>query len=395
VAIEPARLEQGKQVFDRVSEWKQRHARSAMALRVTVEMDAENLISDIISNGQWSDCQKQEISETRRSITCPVRYPEFGNEVPVLVAGAYQRKQNSAARVLFLPGNEAAAENVLQAMSSLTPYAQSSAHQMPEIVALPEGMAAFDSGAILFTPLRAIPEKELGHMLIHTVQHAALPSSRPWISEGVAHLAQATLVEQQYGRAGALEFMGRRRLALALAEPDNPDPTRNSLINTSDEIFYRTKAMFVWWMLRDMVGDDALKAALAHYRPQEDREATYMQHLIETEGKRSLQSFFDDWVYRDRGLPEFKVTAVFPREKLGGGYLVTVTVENSGGVGAEVPVILKSKQTDVTARQFVPAHDKASIRIDFPMLPTTAHVNDGSIPESDPEDNEFTVPPKP
>ena len=30
-----------------------------------------------------------------------------------------------------------------------------------------------------------------------------------------------------------------------------------SLVNTTNEELYRSKAMCVWWMLRDMVGDSA------------------------------------------------------------------------------------------------------------------------------------------
>ncbi len=91
----------------------------------------------------------------------------------------------------------------------------------------------------------------------------------------------------------------------------------NALINTSIEEFYRSKAMYVWWMLRDMIGEDALKKALAAYRPDADTTPSYMQHLIEAQTKRDLGWFFDDWVYRDRGLPDFRVASVYPRQMLG------------------------------------------------------------------------------
>ncbi len=58
-----------------------------------------------------------------------------------------------------------------------------------------------------------------------------------------------------------------------------------SLINTSIEELYRSKALYVWWMLRDMIGDDALKKALAAYRPDADTSPAYMQHLIEAQTK--------------------------------------------------------------------------------------------------------------
>ena len=69
--------------------------------------------------------------------------------------------------------------------------------------------------------------------------------------------------------------------------------------------------MCVWWMLRDMVGDQALKKALASYRPEQDKEPSYMQKLIQAQTQKNLEWFFDDWVYRDRGLPDFKVESAF------------------------------------------------------------------------------------
>ena len=59
--------------------------------------------------------------------------------------------------------------------------------------------------------------------------------------------------------------------------------------------------------------------------------------LIEQAGKRPLEWFFDDWVYRDRGLPDFRVESVFPRATLNGTYVVTVTVANDGEAAAEKP----------------------------------------------------------
>ena len=38
-----------------------------------------------------------------------------------------------------------------------------------------------------------------------------------------------------------------------------------------------------------------------------DVSTTYFQGLLEEGNKRDLEWFFDDWVYRDRGLPEFRV----------------------------------------------------------------------------------------
>ncbi len=149
--------------------------------------------------------------------------------------------------------------------------------------------------------------------------------------------------------------------------------------------------MYVWWMLRDMVSESALKQALATYRPEADTKPDYMQHLIEAQTKRDLQTFFDDWVYHDRGLPDLHIGSVYPREMLGNNYVVTVTVENNGGAGAEVPVTLKMEQAQVTKRLEVAAKSQATVRFEAASLPQEIAVNDGSVPESDTSNHAYKI----
>jgi aminopeptidase N len=151
--------------------------------------------------------------------------------------------------------------------------------------------------------------------------------------------------------------------------------------------------MYVWWMLRDMIGDVALKKVLATYHPEQDKESSYVQHLIEAQAHRDLQWFFDDWVYRDHGLPDFRVESAHPRATVDGGYVVTVTVENLGEAGAELPVTLRMVNGEVTKRLEVHAKSKASIRIEASSAPKEVVVNDGSVPESDVNNNVLEVPP--
>jgi aminopeptidase N len=126
----------------------------------------------------------------------------------------------------------------------------------------------------------------------------------------------------------------------------------------------------------------ALKKALAAYSPEQDKDPAYLQRLVEAQSKRDLEWFFDDWVYRDKGLPDFRVESAVPRATLGGAYIVTVTIENIGNAGAEVPVKLVGDGGEVTMRLQVPAKGKTSIRIEIPSAPQQVEVNDGSVPES-------------
>jgi len=151
--------------------------------------------------------------------------------------------------------------------------------------------------------------------------------------------------------------------------------------------------MFVWWMLRDMVGEETLNAALHNYKASDDKDSAYMQKLIETQAHRDLHWFFDDWVYHDRGLPDFRVESVYPSQLPSGGYMVTVTVENLGEAGAEVPVTLHMQTGEASERLLIHGRSKASVRIQASSLPQEVTVNDGSVPESDISNNGYKLEP--
>jgi aminopeptidase N len=162
--------------------------------------------------------------------------------------------------------------------------------------------------------MAAEDSKLAGINLVHELVHSALPSSRPWVYEGLAHFAEAMYREQQGGRQAALDFLGSApggvsgfgKRSGGRSSWRKNDPQKNvgqPLATTFDETYYRSKAAYVWWMLRDMVGDDALKQAIAKYRAEDDKDPNMWSGLIEAAAKRDLGWFFDDWVYQDRGLP--------------------------------------------------------------------------------------------
>jgi hypothetical protein len=133
-----------------------------------------------------------------------------------------------------------------------------------------------------------------------------------------------------------------------------------------------------------MIGEPALKKALASYHPDDDKEQPYIQRLIQAQTQRDLQWFFDDWVYHDRGLPEFKIESAFARKTLPGAYVLTVTVSNLSAVGAEVPLTVKYAGGEVTQKLVVRGKSNGVIRVEVPKPPEEVTVNDGSVPESEP-----------
>jgi hypothetical protein len=379
VAIAPALLSSGNKVFENVGRWKLRNADAMLRANVRVTAKEKRLIAS--GNAATKEIDGDSPIE--------VSFPGQMVAPPVIVIASLGENSTTRGTIIFLRGREDAGKAFHESLERLeAPYP--AAKGVPAmVVQLPDGWSPYESGATLFTPFTQSNPAEVQSALMHTVEHAAFYSFRPWIYEGVAHLTQLTLMEQRKGRAAALAYLEERRGSLAIAEAGG---ARNqSLVTASDEVFYRTKAMFVWWMLRDMLGDDALKRALAKYRAEDDKESSYIQRLLEAECKKSLEQFFDDWVYRDKGLPDFSVVSVYPRQLATGGFLVTVTVENSGDAGAEVLVRIPVKDSEQSARLYVPAKGRASARIEVPIPLTRVVVNDGSVPERDVNNNEFTV----
>jgi hypothetical protein len=327
-----------------------------------------------------------------------------GSTTPFLVIGNYQKLDNAAADIAWIAAHKPAADDYVLALNQVSPSVSvwlgghSPANgAKPRVIDLPDANAApFESGNTLLMPLTGDDTS----MLLTAVQQAAqldFPSPRAWISQGLARYAQVRYIEQEKSREAALTYLQSHRAALTEtvhgnAGQGNDTAAEHSLINSVDEFYVQTKAMNVWWMLRDLVGETAFTAALHNYRSNEDKDAMYMQKLLEAQSHRDLTWFFDDWVYRDRGLPDLRIDSVYSRPIVSGGYMVTVTVENLGGAAVEVPVTLQMVTGEATEKLLVPGKSKASVRITAGSAPMKVTVNgDGSVPESDTTNNTYKI----
>ena len=358
VATESADLSEGNTVFETLGRWKAREAEASLKIKLT-HSGATGEPPLLICNGK-SGQQFHEQMGRAYSVGAEYSFDPLGTTVPLFAIGSYDALERPSLKTSFLPGHKSGAENYALAADLAVPLVTEwfgAPRQKAETVDLADPEAAsFESGPMLLTPLGSTNSAVYELSAVHQLTHAAFFSARLWIYEGLAHFAQALEREQQSGRPAALDFMSRHRTAIvdaekALAATHSENEAANqSLINTSIEEFYRSKAMYVWWMLRDMVGDATLKKALSAYHSDQDKESSYVQHLIEAQTHRDLEWFFDDWVYRDRGLPDFRVETAYPRARVDGGSILTVTINNLGDAGAEVPVTLRMEDGEVTKR---------------------------------------------
>jgi hypothetical protein len=251
----------------------------------------------------------------------------------------------------------------------------------------------FEDGALLVSPMSAKDSSVLSYVLVHSLAHAWFSSPQVWLDEGVAQFLSLLWIEQSEGRDAAIRMLQHQSNTLALAEPAVTQASGTStedqtLIRARDEVYYRTKAAAVLWMLRSVGGDAGLKQALQLYRHEgkQDEDPKEFERVLEQVLHKDLRWFFDDWVYHDRGLPDLSIVSIMPRElpaqgDKSGGWLIAVEVHNDGDAVAEVPVTVRSGTLSATERIRIPGRSSTSTRIVFEGDPAEVTVNDGSVPE--------------
>jgi hypothetical protein len=426
VSIDAVSMSDGIAVSDAIALWKARHRSSKFFSYVSVPVQNDNdrpcilsnaaptggyfRVSGGIVNGESTGAKPAQAYPQNRGITLQTQGLE--NTVPAFVLMTNcDSLSRPAVEINFSPDHSLIAKDYAAAAEANEPvldeWAPVASNRAIKIIELTDPNASpYQDGATLFAPLQSATQQNLQLFMVPTQVAARFNTPRAWIQKGLGLFLQAMLERGHGGRDAALKFLDQYEAPMAKAEelaraakPSNAGPQQHSdsdetLLNTSDELYLRVKGGFVFWMLRDLLDDTVLQHALAAYRADADKEPTYFQKLLEAQTRRDLEWFFDDWVYRDRGLPDFRVPTAFARKLLNSTsssnqYQVTATIENVGDAGAEVPVSVATAKGEKTVRVLVRAHDKGYARVDLPELPTRVVVNDGSVPESDTNNNTY------
>ncbi|MGA3071374.1 MAG: hypothetical protein ABSD43_14295 [Terracidiphilus sp.] len=463
VASVPVILGDGARLFDAIGEHKLRLAGARFRLRLTVEFPHGQAPTVALIDGHPAAltvtepaAASDEAQEVASVATASLDGAVLGFEAPSLFVAIRTPHPGANLTAWTLPEDDAAAQSWTAAETQVTPFLQGWLGQRPRsqltLLDLPGAQdAPFETGALLATPIRqadpAASLDQLDGILVHALTHAwlASPSASPqppnqpppaWLDEGVAGFMGTLWIEKQRGRDQALGSLEASRAALALAEPESPGQSPGQpLAAAISPVYYRTKAAYVLWMLRDLAGDSTLAAALRAYNPTQkvagNRQAAEklypapsscqgttsvvpqmpqkepgalapegnssagppasapcaarspFERLLEDAGaRRDLSWFFADWVDADKGLPDLSIAGVFPSATSAGNWLVAVNVANSGYASAEVPVTVRSASASVTQRLLVPARGKAVQRILIQGQPTEVQVNDGTVPET-------------
>jgi hypothetical protein len=398
ITTESADFSEGNSLFEVSDRWKAREAKEEMRVDLCTGL-VDSTMPFMIMN---EPPRKEGNGGGYDNQICRLyRFEPLGTVTPTFAIANYVSTFKAPLTLLSLPGHEAGAATYSNALEPAIKFVSGWFGQPTAPVTIADfadpNSAPFESGTLLMASMAAEDSKLAGINLVHELVHSALPSSRPWVYEGLAHFAEAMYRQEQGGRQAALDLLGLHRAAFLDSEKEASATSQKSagqpLASTFDETYYRSKAAYVWWMLRDMVGDDALKQAIRKYRAEDDtvKDPKYVEQLIESAAKRDLGWFFDDWVYQDRGLPDFHVQSVHPWKTEKGVQFMTVTLENLGNAGAEVPFTIVFEGGEITKRIEVRAKATATTRVEVPGTASEVVINDGSVPESNLTNNVFKI----
>jgi len=392
VASVPVALGDGAKFFTEAAAERQRQSQATVTMRVTEEFfgEAPNLA---VLDGEVLTVTPTSLPAAAGVpgiVTCTLPPTRLGLASPSLFLLRRTAQEGNGVKVFARTEDVANAQAYLSAASIVAPLINRWLGTDPrgalDIVDLPEGDdAPFEDGDVLFADVRGTEPGKLTDVLVHSLSHLYFRSSYAWLQEGVPSFMGSLWLEQNRGRDIAIQQLDNTRGALSLAEPGDAASAgidRQALLVARDPVYYRTKATYVLWMLRDLAGDNALARALRAYQPGSDTAGTGFEQVLEQASGKDLKWFFDDWVYHDRGLPDLSIAGVYPNKaSVPGSYIVAVDVSNSGTAEAQVPVSVSSGTATVTEMLRIPAKSKVSHRFVLQGQPEEVAVNDGTVPE--------------
>lgn len=386
----PALLGDGDKVFAEIGRQKLHSASATVAINLTLEYYLAPP-TVIVLDGHFVPVPKPSVTPTINYpgvLTCSLPPTRLGFNIPSLFLGYGTLSRANGVLVFANSGDESGEKALVHAASEVQPlvarWLGPKSNAPVTAIDLPEpGDLPWAQGALLLTSLKNPPSDGFAPMISQALAHAHFQSPREWLNEGVAAFIQTLWIEHTSTRTRALESLELERRALALAEPASPGVSSGEpLIHASDPIYFRTKATFVLWMLRDLTSSDDLATALQAYKPAADTTPAYFQGLIQQASGKHLQWFFENWVYHDRGLPDLAIASVHTSPTSTSGlYLTAVDIVNNGYAETNVPVTVSSANNTLTERVLLPPQTHTVQRMIVQGIPDQVTVNNGIVPE--------------
>jgi hypothetical protein len=393
----PVILGDGAHLFDEIGRQKLRSSGTEFRLRLTVEFPHGQAPTVALINGNAIPLKAVD-SQTANSDLPGIATADTGPtaltfESPGLFVATEAAHPDTHLTVYTVPEDEQAAKSWLTAATNVSPLIERWLGPTPRtqltILDLPDPEdVPWESGPLLAIPLRGGPSGQISSLLAHALTHAWMAPSPYWLNEGTANFMGTLWDDHLHRRDQALGSLEEGRQALALEEPPSPgEGAGQPLVHATSPVYYRTKATYILWMLRDLVGDDALAAVLSASvkgatTVTGDPSASFQTALMTAAPRANLKWLFADWIDADHGLPDLSIDKVFPNAVQSGNWLVSVTISNAGYAAAEVPVTVRSATNTTTERVLIPARGTVTPRLLVQGKPTEIQVNDGTVPET-------------
>ncbi|WP_348263214.1 hypothetical protein P8935_01340 [Telmatobacter sp. DSM 110680] len=398
VSSTPVIIGDGARLFDEIGNQKLHAAGTAFRLRLTVEFPHGHPPTIAVINGHAVSLKisdPQSLGEDVPGIATADTGPStLAFESPSLFVATRTAHPGPHLTAYTAPEDESAVKEWLAVATNVAPMIERWLGPDPRtqltVLDLPDpDDLPWESGPLLAIPVRDAPSDQLAAILSHALTHAWMAPEPYWLNEGTANFMGTLWDDHQHHRDRALATLEAGRQALALAEPPSPgEGAGQPLAAAISPVYYRTKAAYILWMLRDLVGDDALAAALRASnaaesgKPANAEMPSSFQALLKAQGPRNLNWLFADWIDADHGLPDLTIDRVFPNAVQSGNWLTSVTISNAGYAAAQVPVTVRSATNNTTERVFVPAHGTVTPRILVQGKPIEVQLNDGTVPET-------------
>jgi hypothetical protein len=300
VSTVPVILGDGARLFDEIGQHKLRLSGAHFRLRFAVEFRHGLAPSVALVNGHPVPLAVTDTGgsggEVDGAATADSGPQTLGFEAPSLFLAIRTPKTAPNTSLWLLPDDEPALQPWSDAASAVTPFLETWLGHHPRspltILDLPDAQdAPYETGSLLAAPIRPASQDQLTGVLAHALTHAWVQSPRAWLNEGLATFIGTLWTEKQHGRDQALETLESARPALALAEPVSPGESPGQpLAQAISPIYYRTKAAYVFWMLRSTLGDPALSAALRAYNPTADLVPANAQNTASASGSNPAQT---------------------------------------------------------------------------------------------------------
>ena len=394
VSSEPVILGDGARLFDEIGRQKLHAVGMPFRLKLTVEFPHGQAPTIATANGHAlkldvADLKTQD-AEVPGTATADTGLMKLTFESPSLFVAARTAHPGSHLNVYTTAEDIVAAKSWTAAAATVSPTIEHwlGTDSRTELTVLdlpdPEDLP-WESGPLLAIPVHDVPQEQVQSVLAHAMTHAWMAPNPYWLNEGAANFMGAVWYDRQHERERALASLEGGRQALALEEPASPgEAVGQPLPRATSPVYYRTKAAWVLWMLRDVAGDEALAAALraSNAAAQKGDSTAFQTALAAATPGKDFRWLFADWVDADHGLPDFTIDKVFPNAVQSGNWLVSITISNTGYAAAQVPVTVRSATNTTTELVFVPARGTVTPRLLVQGKPTEAQVNDGTVPEA-------------